>query len=178
MTTSHEIRDRLATRDHFSLAEVRRWMADDSDLKLLSAVYSVFGPGWQLIRPTPAMDETCAFMLRYLLRCIHENVQNDDSEVHTGYEAAHDLASCLKHWATKLPETQAVLSDAAQKITEAYLAADEAERDRLLNGMLEHALEARALRPFFQRWETDPVLSEPWHLAMEWAVAHGDPDAK
>jgi hypothetical protein len=174
MPTAQEIRERLAARDRFSLAELRRWMADESDLELWSAVYDVLGPGWNLVKPGPDMDETCGFIARYLLRCIHENVQNDEGDVPTGYEAAGDLAACLKHWAGKLPETQPVLSQAAQRIADAYRTADDAERGRLLNGTLEHALEAGAVRPYFAAWRDDPVLGEPWRLAMEWAVAHGD----
>ena len=178
MPLSRDIHDRIATRDRFSLAEVRGWIADESDLEVWSAVYDLLGPGWELIRPEQDMDETCGFMTRYLLRCVHENVQNDDGDVPTGYEAAHDLANCLKHWAAKLPETRDVLSDAASKITDAYRAGDDAERDRLLTGMLEHALESAAVRPYFERWKADALLGEPWQLAMEWAVAHGDPAAR
>ncbi len=178
MPTSRDIRDRLAARDRFSLAELRRWMADEGDLELWAAVYDVLGPGWKLIKPEPDMDETCGFMTRYLLRCVHENVQNDDGDVPTGYEAAHDLANCFKHWAAKLPETLPVLTDAASKITDAYLVGDDAERDRLLNGLLEHAMESAAVRPYFERWKTDAVLGEPWQLATKWAVAHGDPAAR
>ena len=105
-------------------------------------------------------------------------MQNDDGDVPTGYEAAGDLAACLKHWAGKLPETRPVLIDAASRITDAYRAGDEGERDRLLNGTLEHALEAAAVRPYFARWKDDPLLGEPWRLAMEWAVAHGDAAAR
>jgi hypothetical protein len=174
MSTVQEIRARLAARGRFSLAEVRRWMADESDLELWAAVYDVLGPGWRLIKPEPDMDETCGFMAHYLLRCISEDVQNDNGDVHTAYDAAHSLAACLKHWAGKLPETHPVLADVASRITDAYRAGDEAERDRLLNGTLEHALEADAVRPYFEAWRDDPVLHEPWQLAMEWAVAHGD----
>jgi hypothetical protein len=175
MSVSHTIRERLAARDRFSLAEVFRWMADENDLELWSALRDVLGPGWKLIRPKPDMDETCAFMTRYLLRCIHEDVQDDDGHVPTGYEAARDMAACVKHWAGKLPETRPVLIEAAQKITDAYLAADDAERDRLLNGTLEHALEAEGVRPYFEHWSDDPALGAPWRLAMEWALAHAQP---
>lgn len=149
-------------------------MKDESDLELWAAVYDVLGPGWKLIVPEPDMDETCVFITRYLLRCIHENVRDND-EVPNGYEAAWELAACLKHWADKLPETQAVLSAAAAQFTAAYRAGDEAERECLLNGMLEHALESAAVRPYFDSWRRDTMLSGAWRLAMEWAIAHGDP---
>lgn len=153
-------------------------MMDESDLELWSALYDLLGPGWKLIKPEPDMDETCKFLIRYLLRCIHENIQNSESNVPSGYDAAHDLANCLKHWATKLPETHPVLIDAVAKISNAYRAADDAERDRLLNGTLEHALEAPAVRPYFESWKHDAVLGEPWTLAMQWALEHGDPQSR
>jgi hypothetical protein len=177
MPTPNDILERLAARDRFSLAEVRRWTANESDLELWSAACDVLRSGWKLIAPEPGMDEACGFMIRYLLRCIHENVSNGDADVPTGYEAAHDLADCLKHWAAKLPTTRPVLLDAASKITDAYRAGDQAERDRLLNGTLEHALESAAVRPYFEHWKNDAVLDVPWQLATEWAVAHGDPAA-
>ena len=169
MATQEKIRDRLAAGDAFSLAEVRRWMAEPEDLALWSTVYDVLGTGWKLIRPEPDMTETCMFMTRYLLRCVRENVQADDSTVPTGYEAAWTLAGCLKHWAAKLPETQEVMAEAASKVAEAYRAGDDAERDRLLNGTLEHAMESPPVRSYFEHWRDDPVLSKPWQMAIEWA---------
>ncbi len=174
MHITSDIRNRLTARDRFSLAEVRRWMTEESDLELWSAVYEVLGPGWKLIKPEPDMDETCRFMTRYLLRCIHENTRNVDFGLPTGYEAAHELAACLKHWAARLPETAPVLNEVSALITDAYRTADMAERDRLLNGTLEHALEAPAVRPYFAAWKDDPLLCEPWLSAMKWGEAHGD----
>ena len=176
MSLAQAIRDRVAAKDWFSLAEVHRWMADDSDLELWAALYEVLGQGFYRIKPEPDMEETCEFITRYLLRCIHEDVTSE--LVPTGFEAARDLANCLKLWASKLPETESVMSDAAQRIADAYAFADERERYRLLFGMLEHALEASSIRPFFQGWASDATLAEPWRLAMELAVDHTDPAAR
>ena len=170
MSPANHVRQRLANRDRFSLAELRGWMTEEHDLDLWAAVYNVLGRGWDRIRPEPEMGDCCRFITRYLLRCIHEDVQQDDGEVPMGIEAAHDLAACFKLWASKLPETESVLRTAAEEVTGAYLAANAAERDRLLNGMLEHALESAAVRPFFEQWKDDPILAEPWRLAMEWTA--------
>ncbi len=152
-------------------------MLEGVDLKVAAAVYEVLTDGWDLIRPEPGMDEACGFMIRYLLQCVHENVQADDGQLPTGFEAAYDLAAYVRYLANRLPSTKSVLNDAAKAIAQAYLAAGEKERDRLLNGMLEHALEAQAVRPYFAHWRDDEVLCEPWRLAMEWAIAHGDANA-
>src|SRR4051812_16709133 len=127
MSSPQQIRERMIARDPFSLAEIRGSIACEGDLELWAAIRELIGHGWDLIHPEPGMQETCGFITRYLLRCVREDVQND--HIPSGYEAAHDLAACLKYWATKLPQTQPVLTDAAQKITEAYLKADAAERD-------------------------------------------------
>lgn len=172
MSTAPSIRERVSAASGFSLAEVRRWIADESDLELWAAIYEVLGRGFYQVTPEPGMEETCEFMTRYLLRCVHEDITNDD--VPSGYEAAYQLAASLKHWATKLPTTRPVLAGAVARITEAYRQANESQRDRLLNGTLEHALESPLVREYFRSWERDPELSEPWRLAMEWAIVHGD----
>ncbi len=155
-----------------SLAEVHRWMAETKDLELWAAVYAVLGKGFYRIKPEPEMEETCSFLTRYLLRCIHEDAASD--AIPSGYEAGCDLSNCLKHWATKLPVTHLVLRVTVASITDAYLHANVAERDRLLLGTVEHALEAPAIRPYFRQWENDAVLAEPLRDAMAWAMEHED----
>ena len=172
MSIAQTVRERITAGDGFSLAEVRCWMTDEYDLDLWEAVYDVLGRGYYQIDPEPDMKETCEFITRYLLRCVHEDVTSND--VPSGYDAAYELAACLKYWASRLPATECVLSEAAQRIAVAYTNADERERDRLLNGTLEHALEAMSVRPFFRWWECDANLADPWRLAMEWAVDHTD----
>jgi hypothetical protein len=175
MSESDKIRERLAAGDRFALAEVRRWMNDSGDLGVWSAVYDLLGSAIELIEPELSMDEARSFAVDFLLRCIHEDPQYENDELPTGYEAAHNLADCLKYWASKQPQSQPVLTDAAACIAAAYRAADDDERDRLVNGCLEHALETAAVRSYFEQWRNDLVLKEPWRLAMEWGLAHGDP---
>ena len=102
------------------------------------------------------MDETCGFMTRYLLSCIHENVQDDDGDVASGYEAAWNLAACLKHWAGKLPETQPVMSKAASRLPTRTGRLMTTSEIACSNGTLEHALEVPAVRPYFAAWKDDP----------------------
>jgi hypothetical protein len=174
MSLAQEIRDRLASKSKFSLAEVHRWMADESSLELWAIVYDVLGGGFYQIKPEPDMDETCRFMTIYLLRCIHENIGDYVGPIPTRYEAASILANCLKHWASKLPEMEPVMLESARGITEAFLVASTQEQDCLITGTLEHALESAKVRPFFKHWQYAPTLHEPWNLAMEWALAHSD----
>jgi hypothetical protein len=170
------VRDRVARREWIERSDVDAFAAVPNDLDLWSAVYEAFAQDHCRIHPVPDLRVRCAFMVEYLLRCVRENPPSN--HVHSGYEAAWELAACLNSWSSKLPESQSALQLAEQKITAMYRAGDESVRDRLLNGTLEHALESDSVRPFFAHWEHDPVLGEAWQLAMQWAVAHGDSAAQ
>jgi hypothetical protein len=171
-----KLRERIALGDCFTREEIAAYTAVGNDLDLWSAIYTAFGKAYYRIDPEPGMTMTCEFMTRYLLRCVQQNPPSN--HVHSGYEAASELAACLKSWLSKLPEAEPVLHRAARQTAAVYIAGDAEVRDRILNGMLEHALELAAVRPFFAYWASDPLLHEPWQLAMEWAVAHGDPAAQ
>ena len=62
-----------------------------------------------------------------------------------GFDAAHEIAAWLKHL-VKTPDGKAVLT--------------------------EHALESRAVRPFFDSWGTDQILRDAHEHALAWRVAH------
>ena len=175
MNQIQSILDRLEQRDRFSLAEVRAWMRHEGDLVLWAAVYELLSRGVRRIRPEPDADETGAFVTRYLLRCVREDVSSDF--IPSGYEAAGDLAANAKSLARKLPEMESILEAIAERVKQAWLAADEAERDRLVNGFLEHALESPPVRRFFRPWKDDPALAEAWRLAMDWGAAHEEQEA-
>src|SRR6266478_5674948 len=107
MPAADTIRNRIARRDRFSYNEIMAFIADESDLDVWAAVYQALGKGYYQIKPEPSMETTCSFMLRYLLRCVRENPSHE--HVHSGYEAAYELAACLKLWASRLPETEFVM---------------------------------------------------------------------
>lgn len=67
-----------------------------------------------------------------------------------------------------------ILKRAAHSITELYLTSDDAIRDAVENGFLEHALETAALRPYFEYWSRDERLRDAWKRALEWGQAHPD----
>jgi hypothetical protein len=112
-----------------------------------------------------------SFVLCYLIRCTEMNASSD--YVHSGYEAAWELAACLKRWA-KRSEPETLMRLAEQELSSAFLSGDDGVRDRILNGTLEHAVESSAVRPYFAHWKDDPALGEVWQLAMLWAQQHED----
>ncbi|MEX0716309.1 MAG: DMP19 family protein [Planctomycetaceae bacterium] len=161
---------RIERNGSFQLQEFAAWMAEDEDLRIWGIAYDVLFKAYRRIHPEPGMELTCGFTVRYLLRCVRDNPM--DGELHSGYEAAWELATRIKQWATCLPESAPVLEYAATHLRQEYLDGDDAVRKRILNGALEHALESAPVRPFFDDWKVHPDLREPWKLAMEWAVDH------
>jgi hypothetical protein len=118
------------------------------------------------------MEEQCEVMLDYLLACISRNPTPDDF-ILSGFEAGHELASCLKHW-SRIAGTSDVIAGAAKRLETLYRLADAEGRDRNETGALEHILEAARLRPYFEHWAEDATLSEAYRPALEWGRAHPD----
>jgi|ERR1044071_2379893 hypothetical protein len=159
MSTYAEAVRYLDSGEAVAREDVRRWI-DSGDLLTWSAVYA-------LTRSHPDLlgDDQIDFARRYLLRCLEENPTSGDY-LHGGYEAAWELAACLKQWRGK------PLRGIAIDLDKLYRRGDDATRNRILCGVLEHALEDPAVRPFFASWERDDELREAYRLALEWGAAH------
>ena len=142
--------------------DVRRWI-DSGDLLTWGAVYALAHS-----HPEILGDALVDFSRRYLLRCIEENPPGGDY-LHGGYEAAWELAACLKQWRERAPK---VLRGIAIDLEKLYRRGDDATRNRILCGVLEHAFEDAALRAHFASWDRDEELREAYKLAMEWGSAH------
>jgi hypothetical protein len=173
MGIEDSIYERIKTGSSFSLSELHALVDQNTDLTVWGAVREVLRSAYARISPLPDMQFNCEFIVRYLLRVIHEPPTSE--QLLSCYEAAHELAECCKHWASKLPLTNEVLRFLAAEIASAYVRAQEPEQLCLLNGFLEHALEAESVRPYFESWKLDHELAHAWELAMEWGVYHGDP---
>ena len=145
--------------------DVRRWI-DSGDLLTWSAVYA-------LTRSHPEIlgDAQIDFARRYLLRCLEENPSSGDT-LHGGYEAAWELAACLKEWRAQGGLAAKALRGIALDLDKIYRRGDDATRNRILCGVLEHAFEDPAVRAFFTDWERDEELREAYRLGLEWGAAH------
>ncbi|HUR80813.1 MAG TPA: hypothetical protein VM733_08605 [Thermoanaerobaculia bacterium] len=150
--------------------DVRRWI-DSGDLLTWSVVYTLTDSAWSRIQPEIPAEEQVEFMRRYLLRCIDENPTPGDY-LHGGYEAAWDLAACMKRWRQLGGRAAGALRGVAIDLEKLYRRADVATQNRIICGVLEHAFEDPALRPFFASWDRDCDLREAHKLAMEWGAEH------
>jgi hypothetical protein len=153
-------------------ASVVRWINSATDLKDLAKLYDLTNQGYCRIQPELGMELTCGLILRYLLQCIRENL-NGDEEIFNRFEAAQTLHGWFLHLMEK-GDTSRILHQAAQAITELYLASGSEIRGTIETAFLEHVLETEALRPYFEHWSSDDRLREAWGRALEWGKAHPD----
>jgi hypothetical protein len=150
--------------------DVRRWI-DSGDLLTWSVVYALAQTSWSRIQPEISAEEHTEFMRRYLLRCIEEN-PSPGEHLHGGYEAAWELAAVLKHWRRLGGRVAASMRGVALDLEKIYRRGEPATQNRILCGVLEHAFEDPAIRPYFVDWERDSDLRDAYKLAVEWGSAH------
>jgi hypothetical protein len=62
-----------------------------------------------------------------------------------------------------------VVTEVAGRLAAEYTAADLRTRNRIETGVLEHALESKAVRPFFETW--GPIFREAYAHALAWGLA-------
>lgn len=153
--------------------DVRRWI-DSGDLLTWSVVYALAETAWSRIQPEIAAEEHAEFMRRYLLRCIEEN-PSPGEHLHGGYEAAWELAAALKQWRSRGGRIAATVRRVALDLEKIYRRGEPATQNRILCGVMEHAFEDPAIRPYFLDWERDSDLRDAYKLAVEWGNAH-EPD--
>lgn len=150
--------------------DVRRWI-DSGDLMTWGVVWSLLQQEPPRVEPELTPDEQVDFMRRYLLRCIDASPAPGE-HLHGGYAAAWELASALKQWRRRDARIAATVRGVALELEKMYRRGDPSTRNRILCGVLEHAFEDPALRPYFSSWERDAELREAYRLAVEWGTAH------
>ena len=162
----------LSSGDLVARDDVRRWI-DSGDLLTWSVVYALAETAWSRIQPAISADEHADFMRRYLLRCIEENPAPGE-QVHGGYEAAWELAAVLKLWRRRGGRIAAIVRGVALDLEKIYRRGEPATQNRTLCGVMEHAFEDPAIRPYFANWDRDADLRDAYKLAVEWGSTHED----
>jgi len=171
VSTAHaEVLSALSSGGVVARDDVRRWI-DSGDLLTWSIVYALAATAWARIQPEIPPEEHVEFMRRYLLRCIAEN-PTPGEHLHGGYEAAWELSAALKEWRKRGGRVAGSVRGVALDLEKIYRRGDAATKNRVQCGVLEHAFEEPALRPYFVDWERDEDLRDAYRLAMEWGTAH------
>ena len=174
-----EIERALANDGPIPREHVLSWIESAADLSTLSKLYRLTGEGYYRIQPELGAEVTCALIQRYLLQCMRENVQTHDEEENEEdhIESRFEAAQLLHAWFLQIFQMKKhdqILKEAARAITDLYVTGDEAIRNCVETGFLEHVLETEGLRPYFEHWSRDERLQDSWKHALAWGKAHPD----
>jgi hypothetical protein len=170
MSTYVQALDALRSDATIAREDVRRWI-DSGDLLTWSTVYAMSGKAWSRIEPEIAAEEQMEFVRRYLLRCIEEN-PTPGEHLHGGYAAAWQLAACLKLWRRNGGRVAGAIRGIALDLEKIYRRGDASTCNRIVCGVMEHAFEDPAIRPYFVDWDREEDLREAYMLALDWGTAH------
>jgi len=163
------IRAAAASTDAIPRQHVRQWIAGADSVAVDALLYELTRDAWHRIEPSLERHETCAFIQRYLLRCVREDPA--DGVALTRFEAA----AVLEQWFSQLAaceDTVALAQGVAAAVTDLFLDSDPRTRNAIETGFLEHVLEQRSLRGLFAHWQHDDRLHDAWRHATAWADAH------
>lgn len=166
MNGHHQILAWLETNQEIPKALVLGWMASE-DITILGALYKFTDVAWDRIHPRMQKEEICHFILRYLKKCMIENPEAQEY-VFNRYEAGWEMASWIKHLWSKKPETNPILQEISATLKAMYLQGDTAIRECIVNAVLEHAFEEKAIVDLFAEWQQDEQLKTAYQNALEW----------
>ena len=150
---------------------------DCDDLRVKCLAYEMVTRAYHRIRPELGTITAGEFLLEYYLICItrkeaQASNEGEDDEIHNRFQAAGELVEFLvRAWEHK-PETDELIDKLVDRVTRLYLESDDATRNCIETGILEHALERPHFRPLFRRWEHQSELIEAHQRALEWGLAH------
>lgn len=167
-----EIDAALATDDPIPRERFLEWIHAAGNLLVLAKLYRVTETDYYRIQTDLGREETCALILRYLLECLRQNVQ-DNGEIQNRFETANSLHHWFCHIA-KRNDSSAILDQAVLSITNLYLVSGEEIQKSIETGFLEHVLETASLRPYFASWASDERLTGAWGRALDWGKARPD----
>ncbi len=171
MDTRDKIIELIKSPKQIPKEDVLKWMSSE-DLSVRAALYMLTDKAWSYIKPQLNMQEQCSFMRRYLIECLEKNLENKEDElIHTGFEAAWEIANWMKHL-RKIDRASTVLADIAADLEKLYRKSNDKTRNRITTGALEHIFEDAELVPLFDKWRRDPELRSGYADALEWGKAH------
>ncbi|HTS09730.1 MAG TPA: hypothetical protein VMP68_29460 [Candidatus Eisenbacteria bacterium] len=139
------------------------------DVELAGAVYDIVTSSKLRIRIEPPLadDELDKLITEYFERCILTDPKGEWTL--TRYSAAREAQGCiLETW-----ESEGGCSEAFTKwkkwMEKLYRAGDEGIRRAIVDGILEHLFEKKALRHSFADWKADSILRTAYDEAQLWA---------
>jgi hypothetical protein len=153
--------------DRFRWGEISSWI-ESGDIELMGAAFEA------LMSPDPIVDRdvdhACAerFLVRYLVAALEGHADSAEVFAMQPYIAGHELARIYEHWRSRTRSPDA-LRHARDELARLYVAGDDSQKRRVVDGALEHIFESVPCRADFEAWKTEPALAKAIEEAMEWA---------
>jgi hypothetical protein len=174
-----EIDEALVSEETIPREKVVSWIELSNEIRTLSKLYRLTCDRYYQIKPDLGGEITCGLIQRCLLRCIEEDITDDNEDIadKDKIKGRWDAAESLHIWFRQLLErgnSTEILATAARRVTQTFLSGSKQVRDAIEAGFLEHALETEGLRPYFEHWSRDSRLRGTWDRALAWGKAHPD----
>jgi hypothetical protein len=152
---------------------VRGWMKAQ-ELRSLGALYSFLMDSAYSQRIEPGLNfaDYHQFVMRYLGRCIKEDV--DDDWADSRWDAARDFVSWFRGLWKDPDVPREALRDLEKWLGELYKDGNEDIKRCIVDGALEHLFEEKDIERFFRGWKKDDVLRQAYAEALEWKQKGGD----
>jgi hypothetical protein len=114
-------------------------------------------------------------MARYLLLCtsqkIDSTIETEDDGVDSPFEAAWQLVRWF-NWYRSVEKDGRRVQGIADSIGDFYRNGNEACRNCIETGFLEHALAHPKNRQYFNGWSDDRLLADAYRESLKWGIAH------
>jgi hypothetical protein len=151
---------------------------DSSNLIANCIAHEIVTEAYQRVHPELDLVRVGEFLLDYYLNCIErepppepqDDAELRDDELHRPYEAGRLLIGFVVNMWRLRPETDALIDDCVQRVTNLYLKSNQEIRLCIETAFLEHVFERPELRPLFAHWANHPELAEAHRMCMEWGL--------
>ena len=154
---------------------VTRWIDEARSWSTLRLLYELTRDRAADILPRLDDEKVCFVIRTFLLESIRLDPAENDREW-SRYESARvmvawfyhlqELPQSVSNWSTQW------LTSAAEAVTSAYVTGDDAVRECLETGILEHVLEVEELHRYIEHWGRDPVLAPAHARALAFRNAN------
>ena len=160
-----EINSRGKAGSQVSIDQLDNWL-DIGDMELNGLLYDTLSDArYSSIFNFRVTCETIKrITVSYLLKCIQLDL--DGEYTHSGYLAGIELSNWIKYW-TKNRDIESQEFDViVNNVADIYKLGDQELKVRIINGLLEHLLDEKALRLAFSHWKDDNVLCVAFNLGI------------
>jgi hypothetical protein len=143
--SNREIDAGLVSEDIIPKEKVVRWIESAEDIRALSKLYRLTRDRYYQIEPALGHKITCGLIQCYLLRCIEEDVSDDNQDLADNDKIEARWKAHI--WFRHLLETgnsNVILATAARAVTQTFLSGSEEVRDAMEMGFLNMRSKRRA----------------------------------